>query len=149
MKRLTSREFFAIAIALLLLLIGFWLGWHFEPAWLSRFGALIIVVGIVFAVTELPVALERRARSIAKVTNALVFRSWLNQVEEEQHKTYTSSQRDVLWNEFEKLSAPDVDRQASVPRRRFLIVETVIVCIGTLTNGFGEWAVKLATCTPS
>lgn len=142
--RFTTRELFAIAVAVLLFLLGFWLGLQCDPAWLSRFGALIVVVGVIFAVTDLPVALERRARAIAKVTNALVFRSWLDQREKDQRKAFTSSERDALWSDFEKLSAEGVDREASIPRRRFLIVEVTIVCIGTLTNGFGEWVVRLA-----
>ena len=70
--RLTRRELFAIAIAFLLLILGFWLGWCFDPAWLSRIGALVIVIGVIFAVTDLPIALERQARAIAKVELGLV-----------------------------------------------------------------------------
>ena len=146
--RLTKRELSAIVIAVLLIALGLWLGWHFDPAWLSRIGALVIVIGVIFAVTDLPIALERRARAIAKVTNALVFNSWLNQVEDEEHKTYTPAERDTLWKYFEKLNAPDINREASIPRKRFLFVEAIIVCVGTLANGFGEWAMKLAIAMP-
>lgn len=140
--RLTRRETLAIVIALLLVTFGFWLGWRFDPAWLSRIGAVVIVVGVIFTVTDLPIALERRARSIAKVANAIVFNSWLNQIEEEQHTTLTQAERDALWKDFEKLRAPDIDREASIPRKRFLIVEVTIVCVGTLINGFGEWIMR-------
>lgn len=141
--RFSNRELFAIAVVLALLIAGVWLGVCLDPAWLSRFGALVIIVGVIFAVTDLPIALERRARAIAKVTNALVFRTWLNQLEEEQHKAYTHNERDSLWQRFEKLNEPDVDRDASIPKRRFLMVETTIICIGTFTNGFGEWLARL------
>lgn len=140
--RFTRREIVAIAIAALLIAIGLCLGLNYDPVWLGRLGALVIVVGVIFAVTDLPIALERRARAIAKVTNALVFSSWLTDREEEQHKTYTPAERDALWKHFEKLSATDIDREASIPRKRILLVEATIVCVGTLANGFGEWVVK-------
>jgi len=140
--RFTKREIVAIVIAILLIATGLWLGFRYDPAWLSRFGALVIVVGVIFAVTDLPIALEHKARGIAKVTNALIFSSWLTDRENEQHMTYTTAERDALWKDFEKLSAADTDSKASIPRKRFLLVEATIVCVGTLANGFGEWTVK-------
>ena len=141
--RFSARELSAIAIALGLVCVGLWLGVTVHADWLSRFGALVIIVGVIFAVSELPKALERRARAIAKVTSALLFRDLVTQLEEKDHQTLTQSERDGLWRRYEKLNEESVERAASLPRRRFLVVEASIVCVGTFFNGFGQWVVTL------
>lgn len=141
--RFSVREWYAIAIALGLVCGGLWLGVKVHADWLSRFGALVVIVGVIFAVSDLPKAFERRARAIARVTSALLFREWVTQLEEKDHQTLTQSERDELWRRFEKLNEESVERDSSLPRRRFFIVEASIVCIGTFFNSFGQWVVTL------
>lgn len=141
--RFSAREWYAIVIALTLACTGLWLGVTVHADWLSRFGALVVIVGVIFATSELPKALERRARAIAKVTSALLFREWVTKLEDKGHQTLTQAQRDELWRFHEKLNEQNVERDASLPKRRFLFVETLIVCVGTFFNGFGQWIVAL------
>jgi len=82
--RVTNREILASILTIAWLVLGIWLGIHFDPIWLSRFGAIIIVTGVIFAVTDLPTALEKRIKSVAKVTNALVFNSYIRQIEDDE-----------------------------------------------------------------
>jgi len=141
--RFSTRERYAIFIALVFLCLGLWLGLKVHADWLSRFGALIIIVGVIFAVSDLPIALERRARAIAKVTSALVFQELLNQFKEKNHQTLTQVERTELSRRHEILNKESIEREASRPKRRFLIVEATIICVGTFFNGFGQWFVTL------
>lgn len=141
--RFSTRERCAVVISLTFLIIGLWLGVKVHADWLSRFGALIIIVGVVFAISDLPMALERRARAIAKVTSALVFQDLLKKFEEENHQTLTHAERYELWRRHEILNNENIEREASRPRKRFLIVEATIICAGTFVNGFGQWIVTL------
>lgn len=141
--RISIREWCAITVALTLLCVGLWLGLKVHADWLSRFGALIIIVGVIFAVSDLPIALERRARAIAKVTSALVFQEWLNQFEEKNLQALTQAERAELSRRYQMLNEGSIEREASLPRKRFLIVEMSIICVGTFFNGFGQWLVTL------
>jgi len=145
--KLTNREIIAVIVTALLLVIGVFLGWNYEPEWLNRAGTLIIVVGVIFAVTDLPEALERRVRSIQRITNALVFNSWLAEQEEQKKEIFTPSQLEALRSEYNKLNEPETERKSALPKKRFLFIEAAIICIGTIVNGFGDWAIKTIICS--
>jgi len=117
------------------------------PLWLGRIGALIIVVGVIFAVTNLPEALERRVRAVQNVTNAIVFNSLITEQEEKEKRSFSKSEQELLRGEFEKITKPEIERKASLPKRRFLAVEATIICLGTMVNGFGEWVIETLMCT--
>lgn len=126
-------------IALALIFAGFVLGVWRDPQWTSGIGAAVVVVGVVFAATDLPKVLEQRARNIANVTNALVLQRLINDLEERERRVFSADERAALVRHFDKLNATDVEQQASRPKKRFLWVEVGIVCAGTLMNGFGTW----------
>ncbi len=136
--RVTNREILASILTIAWLVLGIWLGIHFDPIWLSRFGAIIIVTGVIFAVTDLPTALEKRIKSVAKVTNALVFNSYIRQIEDDEKIILNEDQKEALRNKLLQINKIDDEHNASLPKKRFLIVEAAIICIGTLVNGFGE-----------
>ena len=140
-NRVTNRERCAVVISVTLLIFGVWLGIQYDPSWLSRIGAVIIVTGVIFAVTDLPIALERRAQAIAKVTNAIVFNSYINQIEENEKLTLNESQKTALRKQFEKSNKEDDEHNALLPKKRFLIIESTIICVGTIINGFGAWLI--------
>lgn len=126
-------------IALALILLGFVLGVWRDPQWTSRIGAAVVVVGVMFAATDLPKVLEQRVRNIANVTNALVLQRLINDLEERDKRVFSAAERAALVRHFDKLNVTDVEQQASQLKKRFLWVEVGIVCAGTLMNGFGTW----------
>ena len=137
--RFTVREHWAIALAVIFVVSGFSLGIVYHPNWASGFGAIIVVIGVVFAATDLPKELEQRARNIAKVANALMFQDLINELEQDGKQPLSGEARAALEQRYKRLTAHDIDAQASRPRVRFLIVEVTIICTGTLMNGFGQW----------
>lgn len=137
--RLTRREIYALILMLTLLIIGTFLGSYFEPVWLSRIGSIVIVVGVVFAISDLPMELERRALGISKVANALFIKSLIDRIENDEKRTLSKIEKDYLFNEYQKMSNMDDEFNASIPKKRFLIIEGMIICTGTIVNGFGEW----------
>jgi hypothetical protein len=126
-------------IAFVLMFLGFVLGVWRDPQWTSGIGAAVVVVGVVFAATDLPKVLEQRARNIANITNALVLQHLINDLEEREKRVISANERTAMTRRFDRLNAAYVEQQASQPRKRFLWVEVGIVCAGTLMNGFGTW----------
>ena len=126
-----------------LAVVGFALGICVAPEWASGLGSVVVVIGVIFAATDLPKVLEQRARNMAKVTNALVLQSLINEREEREKRTISADERAALSRHFDKLSADDIELKASQPRKRFLWVEVWIVCVGSLMNGFGTWIVSI------
>jgi hypothetical protein len=94
---------------------------------------------VVFAVSDLPTLLEKRARAFESIVSALTFNQFIHQMNDEQRTTLNDTEIANLRRRFEQLTEADVNRKASLPKRRFLVVEAAIICVGTFMNGFGEW----------
>jgi hypothetical protein len=136
-----------MAVTLALLSLGLWLGLYVDANWLSRFGALVAIVGVIFATSNLPKILEQRARGRAQVASALTNLHLLDKLQETHEVVLTPAQREALLQPYRKHDDAFVELEASRPRRRFLLVEAAIVCVGTFLNGFGQWIVGLI-CNP-
>jgi hypothetical protein len=145
--RFSQREWLYIGVAACVLGAGVWLSYATRDAgWLSRFGALAIVIGVLFAFTDLPALLDERAKNLAKLRMELVFQSMLDEKEESTHELYTPEERAKLKRDFEAKSKHIFEREASLPKRRFRAVEVGIICLGTLANGWGQWLLERIWC---
>jgi len=137
-----GRQVCAIAIALALVISGFWLGMTVHPGWLSRFGSLVIVCGIVFAASDLPRVLDEQIRGRAKVVVALATQRFIQDWETRHGRPLTETERARLFESNAGFERSYTEREAAEPRKRFLLVEATIICIGTILNGFGEWLIS-------
>lgn len=143
LPRFTLRERWAIILATALVIFGFELGILIDPQWTGGVGAVIVVIGVIFAASDLPKVLEERARNVARVSNALLAQSLINDLEEQQKRTFTAHERTELSRHIEARYGDDVEMRAAKPRKRFLWVEVGVLSVGTLMNGFGTWLATL------
>ncbi|MCP5005724.1 MAG: hypothetical protein GY941_17580 [Planctomycetes bacterium] len=141
--RLSSREKSAIAVASLLLIAGIAASyWLCDAAWLGRFGALIIIVGVLFAFSDLPEQFEKSARRLIKLRTEFSIADAIEKLEDDDRSIMlTQEQKDII----RKLTTPsedEVDKEAKRRTNRFYFVEVIIICVGTFTNGFGQWILE-------
>ena len=145
--RFSSREWLYIAVAIAILGGGVLVSYETRDAgWLSRFGAIVIVVGVLFAFSNLPALLDEKAKKLAKLRMELTFQSMLDEKEESMHEVYTAEERTMLKRNFEAKARHIFEHEASLPKRRFRAVEVGIICLGTLANGWGQWILERIWC---
>jgi hypothetical protein len=140
--RFSRREWFAIATTALLLIASIVISfWQCDAAWVSRFGALIIIVGVIFAFSDLPEKFEESARAMVKLRTEFTIMSAIDELEEQDHSILTPEQKEIVRNQ---LTPTKSETAAEVKRskNRFYAVEVWIICIGTFANGCGQWVLE-------
>lgn len=145
--RFSLREWLYIAGSVGILGIGIMLSYATHDAgWLSRFGAVVIVLGVLFAFSDLPALLDERAKKLAKLRMELTFQSMLDEKDENDLGFYAFEDQAKLKRAFEAKSKQNFEIEASLPKRRFHAVEMGIICLGTLANGWGQWLLERIWC---
>lgn len=130
----------AFAVLLIGTIIATLLG---RPGLMPGVGAIIIVLGVIFAMAELPNLLALNAEKLFNLRKNLAAHSAINE-EEENRKTILSDEEKSKITKKEHLRIEkDLPNQAPYIRKRFHIVEVFIVCFGTLVNGFGQIILEL------
>ena len=142
--RFTKLELGFLFVALLVLGIGTWVSIvRGDAGLMPGVGALIIVMGVVFALWDLRNLLALKSDQFAQLRKEFVITQKLYDFEEKELRMPSKHERSSIRAEVER----DLDRRlpssAPVIRKRFHAVEIFIVCLGTLVNGFGQ---KLVEC---
>lgn len=116
--------------------------------WMPGVGAIIIVLGVLFALSDLPAILQLQADKWAKVRKEFAVQNRINEVEEENHKVLTNDERRAIRCEEEAKTDRHLPSSGPIIRKRFRFVEVFIVCFGTVVNGFGQPVLELiqASC---
>lgn len=137
-----APEIWALFFTTIFLVGGLYLAWNREAAWLSRAGALIIIVGVLLAASR--------------------FHEWVQgKVGHFVEEHLDTTVKDVIAN-FEKESGPIGDRDRNTIRstaknrvheelnaffdkekRRVKHLEVALIVAGTFLNGLGEYLIEL------
>ena len=120
-----------------------------DPAWANRFGALIVIVGVVFAFSDIPDALLVSGEKWQKARAEFMFRAIVESMEDERHESLSNAELKELRRKFDAITGGDYELDAKQAKHRFLFVGVVIVCVGTFMHGLGDWlvgAIKQASC---
>jgi len=150
--RFTTREKAFLASSLVVLVAGIWFCASPERTkWVPGLGAIVIVLGIVFAMSDLSAVLQMQADKWAKVRKEFVVQNRIDELEEEAHEVLSEEERREVRRKLEAHADKQLPSSAPAIRKRFRFVEVFIVCIGTLVNGFGQPLLELlmaTTCAP-
>ena len=111
--------------------------WTCDASWMAGFGALIVIAGILFAFTDLPELLEKRANALAKLRLELSFNSLVHELEDERHEVLTAEEMTELRRDFDRKTRHLLSPGKAI-KDRIHAVEIFIVCLGTFVNGFGQ-----------
>lgn len=141
--KISSREIIAIFVSVILLIAGIAISyWQCDAAWVSRFGALIIIAGVYFAFSDLPERFEKNTRKMIRLRTELTIQDAITQLEDEDRsKALTQDQL----NSIRRILTPSerlIEKEAKKRKNRFYFIEASIICIGTFTNGFGQWILE-------
>ena len=113
-----------------------------QPDWMPGVGAVVIVLGVVFAVFDLRSLLQLKADRWAKVIKAFNVSWAIRDTEKKARAVLSEEQRAQIRREVERRVEEQLPSQGPTIRKRFHFVEVFIVCLGTLVNGFGQKVVE-------
>jgi hypothetical protein len=119
MKKVLTNNYFMIGVAVLLLLAGLYLSIHYETfQWLSRFGALVICVGIIVLARPAILDVDIKPHIIMAETN-------LSHLDHEHYKKLGEP-------------VPNYVIEDDSSRKAVGYVGPWLCLLGTLANGFAD-----------
>jgi hypothetical protein len=114
---------------------------------MNRAGSLIVIIGIVVAVSRIPEWLERKAASF--VDNDALYKDVAAIVGREQGEPFSRQQRDELDSILKTHGPKYVASKVESTQGRLKVYEIYLVVGGTFLNGFGDYVVcLLKNCGP-
>jgi hypothetical protein len=122
---------------------GLYLGIAIDPAWLGRAGSLIIVCGVLLAMSRKIDVLHSKAKAFLEEHSRTVARGIVLEEAEAAGRPVPSD--DEVGAILQRIFA-EANSQVGVlideRRRVFKLHEVTLVIVGTVVNGFGEWALR-------
>lgn len=109
-----------------------------DAGWMPGVGAIMIVLGVMFALFDLRDILELKADKWARLRKELTVQSRIDAIEEETHSMPSDAELIKIRREGGKEADKRLPSHGPKIRKRFLFVEAFMVCLGTLVNGFGQ-----------
>jgi hypothetical protein len=140
--RISKTELIALTLTGLFLGIGIYLGISNEAVWLSRFGSLMIITGVLLAAIRFTETLSSRVDSFINEKGPLIVKAITDNYEQNYGGKLAPSEKLKLINDAETRIKADVLAYQSSRIRVFKNYEIGIVSFGTLVNGFGEWFIS-------
>ena len=133
----------AYAAACLAGWLGICLGIANDPAWLGRAGSLIIVCGVLLAMSrkidllhaKTTNFLERHFRTDARGT-------YLDEAKKAGRPVPSEDEINARLQEIAGEATSQIGILIDERRRVFKLHEVTLVIVGTVVNGFGEWALR-------
>ena len=141
-------DILALALSAVVFAGGCYLAWSGSPFWINRAGSLIVIIGIVAAVSRFPEWLERKVHSsidyneLSKDVAAKFAREVLGQ-------PLSRQQRDEVDSITKSYAPKHLASVVEATKRRLKVYEIYLVVGGTFINGFGDYVVcLLKNCGP-
>jgi hypothetical protein len=139
------QEWAAYLTASLLILAGACMTSPDAPTAINRAGSLVIVTGVILAMSrKYDVLLEEVRRFIALQKDQGIDDA-IADIEKKHGMTVPEDKRQEVKRHAEAEMSKDLDHVLYEKRRVLKIHEAIIVIVGTLTNGFGDSAMKFLT----
>lgn len=127
------------------LVTGVRLGFGDEGAWLSRMGSVITVIGVLLAGSRKFDALRIKAVAVISEHEEKEFSSVIERIRAERPKL-SEGQLAELKDKVYALTREAIEGEIQSLQRVFKIHELILVVVGTVLNGFGEWIIKILSC---
>lgn len=140
------REIAAYLVSAFIVLCGGYFSVHYEAVWLNRAGSLVICVGIVFAASRVNEVLSAKVGKFVAENFERVFSTELKRLQEECSQPISAIKQSELKEKLCRDVMGEVGTSLDERKRRFKLHEVIIIIVGTLLNGFGDWLVCLFKC---
>lgn len=141
-------DILALFLSAVVFAAGCYLAWSSSPSWMNRAGSLIVIIGVVVAVSRFPEWLGRKIHSSIDY-NELSKNVAAKFAREELGQLLSPQQRDKI-DCITKSDAPEhLTSMVEATKRRLKVYEIYLVVGGTFINGFGDYVVcLLKQCGP-
>lgn len=143
LNKSTWHEPVAYACAFVAVALGIWASLTDDPAWLSRSGSVVIVVGVLLASSRKIDELHERVLKFVDGFRAANPNEVRGEYRSLKGKEPTEAEVRALENAVYESAKSDIGEVIEERRRVFKLHEVALVVAGTLVNGFGEWLMKL------
>jgi hypothetical protein len=136
-------EILALLVAAVVAQVGLYLAWTYEPVWLNRAGALIIITGVVLAASRFHEKVHGRALATIEANYNLLIDEMAKKFESPdgpQNGEDRERLRVIMMPAIRSAFAQSLELNA----RRIRMWEIWLVIIGTFLNGFGDYIISIA-----
>jgi hypothetical protein len=130
----------AVGTSLMALAVGAWLAWHYDPTWFNRAGSLVIVSGVLLAVSRFHGWVHaEQMKHLQENFDTIVDTMMCGSVNTPQDLTPEAQQR-IESVFLEQVQRKLAENYAAV-KDELRAWEVLLVVAGTLINGFGDWSI--------
>jgi len=131
---MSSYEKIALALSGIIATIGLFYGLETSGVNFSRSGALIVVVGIIYGLFDLP----KRLSNISNWAKEQALKNKSNLIKEIEDYGKSHNQAEEIYEKVINETIEEVNAQAKKARKRLILIEGVILVSGTLIWSFGD-----------
>ncbi|OHC68514.1 MAG: hypothetical protein A3H93_04830 [Rhodocyclales bacterium RIFCSPLOWO2_02_FULL_63_24] len=144
---ISNHEKWAVSLATVILLAGVAIAWFHGPSWINRSGSLVIVVGVLLAISRLADLTETNVSELMNAHFENGMQRAVQDIEATHGHVLTPAQREALGQGVRSSMSRGFSAMFEDWRIRVKRFEVSLVIVGTLVNGFGDWLFCLAvTC---
>jgi hypothetical protein len=134
-------EIGALAKSLYFIVIGTYLAWYYDPVWLNRAGALVIIIGILLAKSRYPDWSQRRVMQLLDTNFEDIYNNAIF-VSKECSNTLSDKDHAQLRIAFKNKLKEQSNAIYEITKSRLKNWEINTVIGGTILNGFGDLVVS-------
>jgi len=144
---ISNHEKWAVSLATVILIAGVAIAWFYGPSWINRSGSLVIVVGVLLAISRLADLTETKVSALMNEQFENGMQHAIQEIEATHGHTLTPAQREALGQSVRISMSRGFSAMFEDWRKRVKRFEVSLVVVGTLVNGFGDWLFCLGvTC---
>lgn len=144
---ISNHEKWAVSLASVILLAGVAIAWFYGPSWINRAGSLVIVIGVLLAISRLADLSEAKVSALMTEHFEDGMQRAIQDIEATHGHVLTPAQREALGQGVRISMSRGFSAMFEDWRIRVKRFEVSIVIVGTLVNGFGDWLFCLCvTC---
>jgi hypothetical protein len=137
--RYTPQERNYLLLAFVVLIAGTFIAYKTRhPEWMPGIGALVVIVGVVFATRNIEELLASKLAKVSQLAIEFSVADRINDAEENPHLELSQTEKDKIRQQAALTQGRRHSERMSATKRRLQFVEAHIVVIGTAVNGWGQ-----------
>jgi hypothetical protein len=142
-------EILALLVSGIVLVVGGVLAWENNPAWLNRAGSIIIIVGVLLAVSRFHEWMVQKVSETIEKNPELFFQNALAIVERKKGAPLSDEERTTVLagisEEYKNKDGLEIYMNSLIEpeKKRLKLWEIYLVVCGTFLNGFGDYIISI------
>lgn len=135
-------EIIALLCSAFTLIVGSYLAWYYNAAWLNRAGALIIIFGVLLAALRFHEWVQEKAIDFFETNYEKISGEVLSTFDKDVGD-FAESDREKIRSTVKDELKKDLSVIIEANKRRLKTWEVYLVVGGTFLNGFGDYIISL------